>query len=275
MKYDIIIIGGGISGLYNYYHLINTNNKVILFEKNDYFGGRILNQSVVNINHPTGAARFNLNHKLVIKLLKEFHLLDFRKDHPISASMQFIDCKDKFSNHNLKNGFILIKKVIKHSKKLKLNLKLYTFKEIAAMILTKKELDYMLVASGYSGQLKHMNAYDAMHLFSNGIRDDILYYNGKYDLLINKIVDYLKCNHANLKLNTKIEIAIKQTNYRIIIKTLIYRVIGILVSFSVCYFFFKNRTLAIKLSIFIEIIQTLVYYIYEYIWNEITWGVKS
>ena len=34
MKYDIIIIGGGISGLYNYYHLINTNKKVILFEKN-------------------------------------------------------------------------------------------------------------------------------------------------------------------------------------------------------------------------------------------------
>ena len=205
MKYDIIIIGGGISGLYNYYHLINTNKKVILFEKNDYFGGRILNQSTDNINHPAGAARFNLNHKLVIKLLKEFHLLDFRKDNPISASMQFIDCKDKFSNHNLKNGFILIKKVIKHSKKLKLNLKLYTFKEIAAMILTKKELDYMLVASGYSGQLKHMNAYDAMHLFSNGIRDDILYYNGKYDLLINKIVDYLKCNHANLKLNTEIK----------------------------------------------------------------------
>ena len=75
--------------------------------------------------------------------------------------------------------------------------------------------------------------------------------------------------------DTKIDIAIKQTNYRIIIKTLIYRAIGILVSSSVCYFFFKNRTLAIKLSIIIEIIQTLVYYIYEYIWNEITWGVKS
>ena len=75
--------------------------------------------------------------------------------------------------------------------------------------------------------------------------------------------------------DTKIDLAIKQTNYRIIIKTLIYRAIGILVSYSVCYFFFKNRTLAIKLSIVIEIIQTLVYYIYEYIWNEITWGVKS
>ena len=74
MKYDIIIIGGGISGLYNYYHLIKTNKKVILFEKNDYFGGRILNQRTDNINHPAGAARFNLNHRLVIKLLKEFHL---------------------------------------------------------------------------------------------------------------------------------------------------------------------------------------------------------
>lgn len=205
MKYDIIIIGGGISGLYIYYHLIKTNKKVILFEKNDYFGGRILNKSIHNINYPTGAARFNLNHKLVIKLLKEFNLLDFRKDNPISASMEFIDCKHKFSNHNLKNGFMLIKKVIKNAKKLKLNLKLYTFKVIAAMILTKKELDYMLVASGYSGQLKYMNASDAMHLFKYGIRDDILYYNGKYDLLIDKIVHYLKSNHANLKLNTEIK----------------------------------------------------------------------
>lgn len=205
MKYDIIIIGGGISGLYIYYHLIKTNKKVILFEKNNYFGGRILNKSIHNINYPTGAARFNLNHKLVIKLLKEFNLLDFRKDNPISASMEFIDCKQKFSNHNLKNGFILIKKVIKNAKKLKRNLKLYTFKDIAAMILTKKELDYMLVASGYSGQLKYMNASDAIHLFTYGIRDDILYYNGKYDLLIDKILDYLKSKHANLKLNTDIK----------------------------------------------------------------------
>ena len=29
----------------------------------------------------------------------------------------------------------------------------------------------MLIASGYSGQLKHMNAYDAIHLFSFGIRN--------------------------------------------------------------------------------------------------------
>lgn len=205
MKYDIIIIGGGISGLYIYYQLIKTNKKVILFEKNNYFGGRILNKSIHNINYPAGAARFNLNHKLVIKLLKQFHLLDFRKDNPISASMEFIDCKNTFSNNNLKNGFILIKKVIKDAKKLKLNLKLYSFKEIAAMILTKKEVDYMLVASGYSGQLKYMNAHDAIRLFTYGIRDDILFYSGKYDLLINKIVEYLKSNHANLKLKTEIK----------------------------------------------------------------------
>ena len=42
--FDIIIIGGGISGLHTYYKLIQQNkyNKILLLEKNDYFGGRIL-----------------------------------------------------------------------------------------------------------------------------------------------------------------------------------------------------------------------------------------
>ena len=38
------------------------------------------------------------------------------------------------------------------------------------------ELQYMLIASGYSGQLKYMNMYDAMNLFSHGIRVDVKYY---------------------------------------------------------------------------------------------------
>ena len=41
MTYDIIIIGGGISGLYNYTQLIDKNKKIILLERNNYYGGRI------------------------------------------------------------------------------------------------------------------------------------------------------------------------------------------------------------------------------------------
>ena len=45
---DIIIIGGGIAGLYCFHKLQkkfleeNKNFKISLFEKNNYFGGRCL-----------------------------------------------------------------------------------------------------------------------------------------------------------------------------------------------------------------------------------------
>ena len=43
MTYDIVIIGGGISGIYLMYQLIEThkNLKVLLLESNERFGGRV------------------------------------------------------------------------------------------------------------------------------------------------------------------------------------------------------------------------------------------
>ena len=80
--YDYIIVGGGISGLYMYYRLMESGKKIILLEKLQVFGGRIYQNKEKIDNHlysfPAGAARFNKNHHRVIQLLKEFHLLDFR-----------------------------------------------------------------------------------------------------------------------------------------------------------------------------------------------------
>ena len=184
MTYDIIIIGGGISGLYNYKQLINTNKKIILLEKNKYYGGRIfqVNDKIDSqeFSFPAGAARFNLNHKHVIELLKNYNLLDFRKDKPIGANINFIDSKNNFSKSLQKhNGFHFIDKVISKSKKYsESQLRSITFKQLASIILNKEELEYMLVASGYSGQLKKMNAYDAIRLFTYDIRPDLPYYIG-------------------------------------------------------------------------------------------------
>ena len=83
--YDYVIIGGGISGLYIYYKMINSssNYNIKLLEKNDYFGGRILQCNYKVLNHsytfPAGAARFNVNHKRVLSLMKEFKLLTHEK----------------------------------------------------------------------------------------------------------------------------------------------------------------------------------------------------
>lgn len=210
MTYDIIIIGGGISGLYNYTQLINTNKKIILLEKNNYYGGRIfqVNDKIYSqeFSFPAGAARFNLNHKHVIELLKKYNLLDFRKDKPIGANINFIDTKNKFSKSLHKhNGFHFIDKVISKSKKYsESQLRSVTFKQLASIILHKEELEYMLVASGYSGQLKKMNAYDAIKLFTYDIRPDLPYYIGKFDILIKEMIKELKNKNANIHLNSEV-----------------------------------------------------------------------
>lgn len=209
--YDLIIVGGGISGLYLYYKLINKNKKILLLERNAVFGGRIY-QKVENINgtelsFPTGAARFNKNHERVIKLLKEFDLLDFRKDKGWSASVDFIDSKNRFSSKfQNKNGFDYIKIVLKHAKEIPDNeLKQKTFQEFAYEVLKKEEVEFLLIASGYSGQLKHMNMYDAYFLFKDGIRDDMKYFGGYFHLLIEDLVKYLKKNKAQMKTSMKVD----------------------------------------------------------------------
>ena len=66
-----------------------------------------------------------------------------------------------------------------------------------------------------------------------------------------------------------------QTQKRIIIKSLSYRLIGILINFCITFFLTKNTKIAIKASIVIEIIQTFAYYGWENLWNKIEWGMTT
>ena len=146
--HDIIIIGGGISGLFTYYSLKKKYNdiNVVLLEKNDYFGGRIYqhNENILgnNFSFPAGAARFNKNHTEVIKLLKEFKLIDFRKEKGFESEFDFIDTKKQFNKKfNHENGFKYVNQVIKLSKKFKdTELKTLTFKELEEKFLKKDEV---------------------------------------------------------------------------------------------------------------------------------------
>ena len=208
--YDVIIVGGGISGLYLYSNLIDKTKNMILLEQNNYYGGRIYqhNEKIndIDISVPAGGARFNKNHTEVIKLLKKYNLLDFRKDKGFDSAITFIDTKKQFPNKfNNKNGFYYVDKIIKQSKHEKEeSLRQESFRSYAAKYLTNEELEFMLTASGYSGQLKYMNAYDACILFSKGIRPDMKYYGGYYHTLIEELVKELKSKKANLRLNSQV-----------------------------------------------------------------------
>ena len=68
--FDVVIVGGGISGLYLYSNLIDKTKNIILLEQNSYYGGRIYqhNEKINNIeiSIPAGAARFNTNLQMSI-----------------------------------------------------------------------------------------------------------------------------------------------------------------------------------------------------------------
>tara|TARA_Y100000817_G_C16366688_1_gene328460 strand:- start:209 stop:442 length:234 start_codon:yes stop_codon:yes gene_type:complete len=74
-------------------------------------------------------------------------------------------------------------------------------------------------------------------------------------------------------MNYENNIIIKQSHERIVIKTLIYRILGVLITFIGGMLFTNNIKSAITVTMLIEIIQTIVYFIYEESWNKINWGM--
>ena len=73
-------------------------------------------------------------------------------------------------------------------------LKHYSFQEYAEKYISNVDFEFIINSCGYSGQLKNMNMYDAYRLFSEGIRHDIKFFLGKFQLLINAMLKYLKEN---------------------------------------------------------------------------------
>ena len=72
--YDIIIIGGGISGLFLAYKLSTTNLKIILLEGSSDLGGRIQTIKKEKLSYEAGAARFNTSHSKIMTLINEINL---------------------------------------------------------------------------------------------------------------------------------------------------------------------------------------------------------
>ena len=217
---DIIIIGGGIAGLYCFHQLQkkfseeNKNNqnqtyKISLFEKNDYFGGRCLTtykkfkkikiDKISNkiIQYEKGAGRLNKNHKLFLSLIQELDLeqdlIEITGNTEILPSKKY-DLKPIFKN---KSSFTYIKKVIKQAKlfiKNKKNiqkLQKYTFIDYAKTILNSEQINFLLDFSGYYGELVYENAYDAIRLFEEGISNSLKYYVLKHGF--SSVIDKLVC----------------------------------------------------------------------------------
>lgn len=66
---------------------------------------------------------------------------------------------------------------------------------------------------------------------------------------------------------------VKQSETRIAFKTVLYRIVSVVIAFSVGYFWTGKLLRSIYLTIFIELVQTINYFVYENIWDQIKWGL--
>jgi monoamine oxidase len=100
MKYEYIILGGGVAGLYTAYHILkkSPNSSILIVEKENHLGGRIHTFSDKYMTVEAGAGRFHKKNILLFELLRELGLASKVNEISSSASFAPIENPGEFMN---------------------------------------------------------------------------------------------------------------------------------------------------------------------------------
>jgi len=221
-KYDFVIVGGGIAGLFTAYKLSETDAKILLIEKSDYLGGRVYTvyedndkTNDLDIHYECGAARFNQNHIHIIQCIIEMGLYDdiIHLDHPIHANLRGKE-KDfeKVYKTNKTDPKLTLKDITEYLyKKAETieNKRKMTLKELMNKVMSKEATQFFIDAFGYNSEIEHMNAEDALRLFQNDFMDqdkdkELFFYFSKNGLtkIIDKLEKTCESNGVEIRKNT-------------------------------------------------------------------------
>lgn len=178
--YDIIIIGGGISGLFLAYKLLNTNLKIIILEGNNDVGGRIQTIKKKDTLFEAGAARFHGNHGKIISLI---HDLGLREDiQPLPEIIDYIlrGHKNNYP-YQTDNNTVPLKDLFKYSitfkeKMSKKELQRISFFQYLLLIYDYETATYIKDAFGYDSEFINLNADAALQMFENDFFNENHYY---------------------------------------------------------------------------------------------------
>jgi protoporphyrinogen oxidase len=155
--YDYIIIGGGITGLYLNYLLKNKNT--LLLEKNNYLGGRAIEENFHNTTIKLGAGIGALHNKNLLKLLKKLKIK--YEIYPSTINLKFK------TNFDMKKAVNLI--ITKYNLLKKIN---------------HKDIKYLTVKQfiiKYFGK-KFFKEYDKIAEYKDYHNSDLEYYIKYYDI---------------------------------------------------------------------------------------------
>jgi hypothetical protein len=165
MKYDYIIAGGGLAGLYTAYQLAQSNKhcKILILERNRAMGGKI--DTIHGLE--AGAGRFSNKHHLLLKLIDELGLSHTIM--PISNFELFIENGKKYSWKPINE---LIRKIIQANPNPPNDVTFLQYVNTIPGISPKLLIDFF----GYSSELTDMNARDSIALMKRHFNQSVQYY---------------------------------------------------------------------------------------------------
>ena len=207
-NYDIIIIGGGISGIYTMYNLKKKypKLKVLLLEKEDRFGGRIytyfekINNQIYKMD--LGAGRLGFHHHRIMNLLQDLKLK--HEIIPITNTENYVEydkktnsatdkSKEKRAIVDILYNFFNSSKVSNLSHKF---LKRLNLIELFSKFLPKKISEIVENSFEYKCKLKYFNANDAVYYFKHDYNKYSKFFvlkNG-LNIIIDKMLSKIKSN---------------------------------------------------------------------------------
>ena len=199
-SYDIVIVGGGISGLFLAYKLVDTNLNILVLEKEKEYGGRVHTIYNNGYHYECGAARFSNKHN---KLLTLIHELGLKED--------IIELPDKIESiingkkDECKINKLLMESILKSKEYKKEYLKDILFYQYLIDVYDYKTADYINSCFGYDSEFFKLNADAAINMFKKDLfHGDTKYYVLKNGLssIIKEIVELLESsNNVTLKLD--------------------------------------------------------------------------
>ena len=195
---DIIIIGGGIAGLYAAYNIKKKTNSFLILEKNKKVGGRAGNEMFCGTEVVTGAGIGRKRDKLLYKLLKELGL----------ETKEFTSTQHYSSLIQPENIDEIIKKLKKELDGT------YTFKDFATKVLGPQKYKHFLTISGYSDFEKE-DAHDTLYHY--GLEDNfypVKAFHVPWKEMVKKLYEYIGASHFRFSSNV-VKIRRTQDYFRI------------------------------------------------------------
>ena len=199
-NYDLIIVGGGIAGLYTAYRLQN-NFRILLIEKNGYIGGRIHTNTLTykgkKFRYECGAGRLPTNHFRIMDLLEELNLSD--RLVKLGNSKTFISVDDETLDVNL--DFYIKDFMDKARNKSEKYLRNHTLHDFLLELYDEEIVESIILKFGYKGEFWVYSAYDALRAFTNDMNPDNVYMGlkGGIDLIVDGLLDRLNGNVTIIK----------------------------------------------------------------------------